>query len=208
MSGMIRQEADFLLVSLLWGVGLTAVYDCLRIIRVAVRHASFAIAAEDFLYWVFAAFSLFILLFSMNDGNLRWYALAGAGAGMWLYHITLSRFLVKWLGALLSLVMKGLAFPMKILGGLLKKRVKWLTIKLKKKKQDMKQSRAPGKKSREESGGRKQRKEKIPKTKQNSRHGNSSGDSSLLRNSFLQDKDTAGQGQPVRRKRKQTGRPD
>ena len=36
MSGMIRQEADFLLVSLLWGVGLTMVYDCLRIVRVAV----------------------------------------------------------------------------------------------------------------------------------------------------------------------------
>ena len=97
MSGMIRQEADFLLISLLWGVGLTVVYDCLRSVRVAVRHASVAVAAEDFLYWIFAAFALFVLLFSMNDGKLRWYALAGAGAGMWLYHITLSQFLVKWL---------------------------------------------------------------------------------------------------------------
>ena len=72
MSGMIRQEAEFLLVSLLWGAALTAVYDVFRILRTAVRHASAVVAAEDFLYWIFAAFALFVLLVSMNDGNLRW----------------------------------------------------------------------------------------------------------------------------------------
>ncbi|MCI8466327.1 MAG: spore cortex biosynthesis protein YabQ [Lachnospiraceae bacterium] len=179
MSGMIYQEADFLLVSLLWGMGLTAVYDILRIARAAIRHASFVVAVEDFLYWIFAAFALFFLLFSMNDGNLRWYALAGAAAGMWLYHITLSRLLVKWLGTALGFVVKGLAFPLKILGRLLKKQRRWLTIKCKKillqKKKHRKrpqiaeENRKSKKKSEktektEGSRGGRQRKERIQKT--------------------------------------------
>ena len=140
MSMMIREEADFLLVSVLWGVGLTVLYDGLRILRIAVRHAAFMTAIEDLLYWIVAFFAVFLLLFSMNDGKVRWYALAGALAGMWLYHITVSRFLVKWLGTalgfvlkylgkLLAFAVKGLAFPVKSVGRLLKKPVRWLTIK-------------------------------------------------------------------------------
>lgn len=128
---MIRQEADFLLVSVLWGIGLTVVYDFLRIGRMAVRHASWAVSVEDFLYWIFAGFALFYLLFSMNDGKIRWFALAGAASGMWLYHITLSPFLVKILGAILKTMLGWLIFPVKVAGRLLKKHIKWLTIKIK-----------------------------------------------------------------------------
>jgi spore cortex biosynthesis protein YabQ len=202
MSGMIHQEADFLLVSLLWGVGMTAVYDCLRILRTAVRHASAVVAAEDFLYWIFATFALFVLLFSMNDGNLRWYALAGAGAGMWLYHITLSPFLVKWLGKALEFAIKGLAFPLKILGRLLKKRLRWLTIKIRTKGRAVKakhaQEREHKKESVEGDRGGKHKRKKIQKTEQDGHSGNPSGDSPFLRTSFLQDEDIAGQGQQIR----------
>lgn len=212
MSGMIRQEADFLLVSLLWGVGLTMVYDCLRIVRVAVRHASAAVAAEDFLYWIFAAFALFVLLFSMNDGNLRWYALAGAGAGMWLYHITLSRFLVKWLGAALGFALKGLAAPLKILGRLLKKRAGWITMKVKAKRRALRARRAQKKGQKKESAegsrGRNQRKVKIQKAKQNSYRGDPAGDAAFLRHYFLQDESAAGQGQPVRSQGERAAGPD
>ena len=127
---MIRQEADFLLVSVLFGAGLTAVYDILRIARRAVRHASAAVAVEDFLYWIFAALACFCLLFAMNDGNMRWFALAGALSGMWLYHISLSRVVVALFGTALGYLLKWIGFPLKVAASLLKKQKKWLTMKI------------------------------------------------------------------------------
>ena len=88
---MIREEASLLLVSVIWGAAMAAAYDVLRILRRAVRHGTLAVAAEDLLYWICASFALFYLLLSQNDGSIRWYVLAGAAAGAWLYHVTVSR---------------------------------------------------------------------------------------------------------------------
>ena len=208
MSMMIREEADFLLVSVLWGVGLTVLYDGLRILRIAVRHAAFMTAIEDLLYWIVTFFAVFLLLFSMNDGKVRWYALAGALAGMWLYHITVSRFLVKWLGTalgfvlkylgkLLAFAVKGLAFPVKSVGRLLKKPVRWLTIKIR----DVKNDSAAGERSREGKGGSRQKKKKVPETKQKGPSGDRTGGGALLRDPSLQDKASSGQRRRLRGQR-------
>lgn len=197
---MIREEADFLLVSVLWGIGLTVLYDCLRIGRVAVRHASWAVSIEDFFYWIIAGFALFYLLFSMNDGNIRWFALAGAAAGMWLYHITISPFLVKILGTGLKYVLKGLLWPVKTIGHLLKKRVKWLTIKIRMSVKKRRQRRQEKKKDRGEKDGRtqkkrtKQRRETLQEAEQKSHRRNPVGHGIAGRRGNIPDKGTAGKG--------------
>lgn len=129
MSGMIRDEGSLLLRSVLWGVGLAALYDVLRILRDVIRHRQGIRSLEDLVYWCFTAFSLFWLLFSGNNGTVRWYILAGAGAGAWLYHITLSPFLVRLFGWLLWQILKILIFPVKKGFHLLKKAGKTLRMK-------------------------------------------------------------------------------
>ena len=137
---MIRDEAGFLLAAVLWGAGLAAVYDIFRILRRAVKHHSAVTAAEDFLYWIFAGFALFYLLFSMNDGSVRWYAFAGAASGVWMYHISLSpvlvnflgtglRYLFIWTGKGLAVCLRTAARPAKNIGRFLKKRAGCLKIK-------------------------------------------------------------------------------
>ena len=81
---MIRDEGSLLLRSVLWGIGLAALYDVLRILRGVIRHRQGVRSLEDLAYWCFTACSLFWLLFSGNNGTVRWYILAGAGAGAWL----------------------------------------------------------------------------------------------------------------------------
>ena len=83
---MIRDEGSLLLRSVLWGIGLAALYDVLRILRGVIRHRQGVRSLEDLAYWCFTACSLFWLLFSGNNGTVRWYILAGVGAGAWLYH--------------------------------------------------------------------------------------------------------------------------
>ena len=126
---MIRDEGSLLLRSVLWGIGLAALYDMLRILRGVIRHRQGVRSLEDLAYWCFTACSLFWLLFSGNNGTVRWYILAGAGAGAWLYHITLSPFFVRFFRWLLGRILRILIFPVKKGLHLLKNAEKTLKIK-------------------------------------------------------------------------------
>ena len=93
MSMQIRYEAWLLLLSLLVGGWLMRVYDLFRVLRLMVKHSSFVRGIEDFLFWIFAGVVTFMLLYELNDGGVRMYAVAGVFAGMILYDKIVSRFL-------------------------------------------------------------------------------------------------------------------
>lgn len=85
MSPSIQTEARLILVSAAAGAGLMAVYDCLRIFRLLVRHSWLWVGLEDFLYWIFAGFATFYLLYRENDGGLRFCVIGGVLAAMIAY---------------------------------------------------------------------------------------------------------------------------
>ena len=93
MSMQIRFEAWLLLLSLLVGCWLMLVYDLLRVLRLMIKHSSFVMGIEDFFYWIYAGPATFMLLYELNDGGVRMYAVAGVFAGMILYDKIVSRFL-------------------------------------------------------------------------------------------------------------------
>ena len=93
MSMQIRYEAWLLLLSLLVGGWLMLVYDLFRVLRLMVKHSSFVRGIEDFLFWIFAGIVTFMLLYELNDGGVRVYAVAGVFTGMILYDKIVSRFL-------------------------------------------------------------------------------------------------------------------
>ncbi len=114
MSPLIREEGWFLLYSVLLGIGITFVYDCLRICRRVVAHGIVWISLEDLLYWVFVSFCIFDLLYYENDGAFRWFAILGAALGMVLFKKTISPVLVTFVSNLLLRIRKqlekGIAF--------------------------------------------------------------------------------------------------
>ena len=71
--------------SLVWGMGMTLVYEGFRIFRRLVRHGTFAVALEDLFYWIAYAFLLFRMLYLENDGIIRGFALLAVLFGMILY---------------------------------------------------------------------------------------------------------------------------
>ena len=69
------------------------VYDSLRLLRLLIHHNSLFMGMEDFFYWIYAGPATFMLLYELNDGGVRMYAVAGVFAGMILYDKIVSRFL-------------------------------------------------------------------------------------------------------------------
>lgn len=117
MSSNIVKEVLLLVHSCLLGVVLTFIYDGIIILRKLIRHSDIFISLEDLLFWITCAISVFYMLYEENNGILRWFAVAGAGVGMFLYKITLSPFVIsvctKVLGFILHVISKILGIVIK-----------------------------------------------------------------------------------------------
>lgn len=100
MSPDILYELQFLLHSFLIGILITILYDLFRILRRVIPHNVVAVSIEDILYWSFCSLLIFVLLVKEHNGVLRWFAVAGAGAGMLLYKKTLGNFFVHYISLL------------------------------------------------------------------------------------------------------------
>ena len=110
----MENENVFLLHALLMGIFITFIYDLLRIFRLVVPHNGFFVSAEDLLFWVYCGGEVFLLMYHESDGTLRWFAVLGALAGMYLYMKFVSPFFVKYISSslkrLISLFKKILHF--------------------------------------------------------------------------------------------------
>lgn len=111
-------ESVFWLYCFLTGIGITIVYDLLRIVRRVIVHPYIVVALEDILFWMFASVVLFLLLYHMNNGTVRWFAVFGLFAGMLFYKKIFGDFLVIFmstlLGRILHLVVKVFTPPLKV----------------------------------------------------------------------------------------------
>lgn len=107
MSVTIQYEVQLLAGSLALGICLMIIYDGLRLFRLMIPHGNLWTGVEDGLYWIGSSIVTFLLLFEQNDGVLRSYAIIGVLSGMLIYNLSVSR----------------------ILRSLLKKVLKYFTIK-------------------------------------------------------------------------------
>ncbi len=110
-------ENQFLWHATLMGIFITFVYDLLRILRRVIPHGSFFVSLEDMFFWIYCAAEVFLLMYHEGNGTLRWFAILGAMAGMFLYKKLLSELFVKYVSLVLKKVVE---FIGKILGVLLR----------------------------------------------------------------------------------------
>lgn len=113
IGGGIRAEAAFFGVSVLVGACLFLLYDGFRIFRRIVPHGTVWTGVEDFVYWLLCTAAVFVMLYRENDGMVRGFAIGGVVAGMALYFVLFSRFVI---GVNVFLLRKILGVAGRILG--------------------------------------------------------------------------------------------
>ena len=106
MSETIVREWYFLLYSIAAGTGMAFAYDNLRLLRRLIPHKRFMVDLEDILYWTACFLASFYLLYYGNDGVIRFFAVSGAGLGMYLYIMTLGKVYVKGCYNIILIIMK------------------------------------------------------------------------------------------------------
>lgn len=152
MSLNILFEVSFLFHSFLMGISITVIYDVLRILRRVILHSLWVVSLEDLLYWIGCSVWIFRMLCRENNGILRWFAVAGAMAGMFLYKKTLGNIFVQYFSLLISyllhlveklffLILRPLALVLKSAHKRLKKPWKWLKMGIRRLKKKLTEGR-------------------------------------------------------------------
>lgn len=98
----ITAELHLFGLSVLTGIGLMFVYDCLRIFRMMIRHGTVWVGLEDIGYWAICGLTVFYLLYRENDGRIRWYVVGCIFLTMVIYNRCVSIFFLKWLKKLIG----------------------------------------------------------------------------------------------------------
>lgn len=96
MEAFIKNQASILLDSLFIGMVIMAFYDGFRLFRRIVRHNRFVRDLEDLIFWIISGFVVFSLVYSRNDGNIRWFIIGGVTFGMYIYYASFGRLVVKY----------------------------------------------------------------------------------------------------------------
>lgn len=104
MSYFLANQAKQFIQAMFSGMILSAVYDVLRIFRNVIRHRRIWISIEDFIFWNFVGIFLYIVIFTGNNGILRWFIVVSALLGAVLYHIGIGKFIVKYVSKIINAI--------------------------------------------------------------------------------------------------------
>lgn len=83
----IIQEGNFFLSSYLTGVFLLFFYDVMRFPRLLWNHGKLWKFVSDYIYWVVAGFFVFVLIYQVNEGAIRGFAVMAMILGMLSYYM-------------------------------------------------------------------------------------------------------------------------
>lgn len=106
MSQDILRELLVFVNFILLGIFILFVYDVLRIFRRIVSHSIIGLAAEDMVFWLLCSVVIFVTLYYENDGTIRYFAIAGVGAGMLFYNKTISPLFVEGVSGILLYIFR------------------------------------------------------------------------------------------------------
>lgn len=78
--GIQREFTAFLMAVLSGGIVRLA-YRCLSCFRQIIQHKHWVVELEDLFYWIGTAVFLFVQIYHISNGEIRWYIILGLAAG-------------------------------------------------------------------------------------------------------------------------------
>lgn len=113
MSENIGIEARFFWNYVACGMMLTFVYDCIRIVRRVIPHSDLVVGVEDGLFWLAALYEFYSMLYRLNDGVPRYFAMAGACLGIKIYKKIVKEYFVDYISKLCKRILDVVLYAIK-----------------------------------------------------------------------------------------------
>lgn len=88
-------QAYVFLATVYGGLVIGLFFDLYRMVRRILRPGKWITGIMDLIFWILVAFFSFLILFNINDGEVRLYSFLGLALGWGLYVLSLSQ-LIMW----------------------------------------------------------------------------------------------------------------
>jgi len=106
----VSDQAYVFLTTVYAGFIIGFFYDCCRVIRIMIKAGVFVTALLDLLFWIIIGTLSFLVVFYVNDGNVRFFTIMGFVIGWVLYFLYMSRFVMKALLWLYEILAKAISW--------------------------------------------------------------------------------------------------
>ncbi len=100
----LNEQAKIFLMSIILGLISGAVYDGIKIFRIAIKHNNIFVQIEDAIFWVAMAFFVFSVMLSRNFGEIRFFNIIGIFSGMTFYIFTISPIVVGFSEKIINVI--------------------------------------------------------------------------------------------------------
>lgn len=90
----VTEQTWMFVMSIALGAALGVCYDVFRILRIALRHPTGVVLAEDILFSVVCAAASFLYMLSADRGQLRVFVLVGEVVGFAIYYCTIGTLVI------------------------------------------------------------------------------------------------------------------
>ena len=130
------------------GMTIGILFDIFRILRKSFKTADIINYLQDILFWILAGAILLFSIFCFNHGEIRSYIFIGVILGVFLYMITISKFIIKCSVPIVITIKKLIYYPICFIKQLIQNTIikpttffiKKLKTKIYKKKENMTKS--------------------------------------------------------------------
>ncbi|PAB57632.1 spore cortex biosynthesis protein YabQ [Anaeromicrobium sediminis] len=113
----VSEQTYVFLVTLYGGIIIGFIYDLYRIFRLIFSPKKIATMVEDFIFWILISIIATLVLVFGNEGQIRFYTIAGFLVGALSYNLLLSKIIitciVKFLIKLKKIIIKLVVNPIK-----------------------------------------------------------------------------------------------
>lgn len=96
------------------GIGCGFLFDLLRVWRRLLRPGKISTGISDLIFWLVISASIFAIIFTVNNGELRWFELLGLILGCMIYFLAFSHICMKVVSAIAKFLAKILIWILKI----------------------------------------------------------------------------------------------
>lgn len=115
MSEQVYNQISCLLLFILIGILIGLIFDFFRILRKSFKTNVIMTTIQDILFWLITGFILLFSIFILNDGEIRLYMFFSLFFGIYLYLVTFSKIIIKYLVNIICFFKKMLAVPLKFI---------------------------------------------------------------------------------------------
>lgn len=133
----VSEQLYVFLTMVLTGAGAGMLFDLFRVIRASFHTRALSVNLFDLLYWLVMSISVFLILFMVNNGELRWYEVIGLVLGCVIYFLSLSalfqrviKTLLRFFAKIFLTIFKIVLTPAVFLYKMIKRPLFWVISKI------------------------------------------------------------------------------